>query len=165
MNNVYCLSCKTYVVLKDYTFTTFKDKRMAIKGKCPHCQRTILRLVSKKDGLLATDSFLNSLTRVLKRKKARNLVILDLRGLSFYLCDYFVICTAEATTHSQALVEKVLDFAKKGDVSLHHKEEDQEQRWILLDFGRVIVHIFQEDSRKFYDLEHLWSTARRINLE
>ena len=93
-------------------------------------------------------------------KKARDMVSLNLQGLTL-ICDYFLIMTAGNIRQAQALSDHLeLSMKNIGNAPLRI-EGYNDGRWILMDFGAVIVHIFQEEERSFYDLEHLWSDAEK----
>jgi len=94
-------------------------------------------------------------------KKAKDIVILDVGQISG-LCDYFVICSGESGRQVKAIYEETARQCKKNKIKIHHYENDQEHSWIFVDFFDVILHIFSEDARKFYDLEHLWREAKKI---
>ena len=96
---------------------------------------------------------------ILEDKKARNIEIIDISEVSI-LADYFIICSGTSTTHNRTLADE-LDF-KMGEAgyNLLHKEGYESARWILLDFGELVVHIFHEEDRSFYNLERLWSDGK-----
>jgi ribosome-associated protein len=95
----------------------------------------------------------------LQEIKGRNILRMDLRRLSGAITDFFVICTGTSDTHVQALAESAMKFAaQKGERPIS-KEGFQQGEWVLLDFGNVIVHVFQQDKREFYRLEKLWGDA------
>ena len=80
------------------------------------------------------------------------------------LADYFVICTATSSTHVKTLTDEVdRVLSEVGEPPLRH-EGYRGGGWILLDFGCVIVHIFQKEMREFYNLEHLWNDAEVVDL-
>lgn len=91
-------------------------------------------------------------------KKAYDIKILDLRELST-ICDYFVICSADADVQVKAIADHIMDELKKTDVRVWHKEGYASLRWVLLDYVDVVVHIFHRDIREFYGLEELWGDA------
>ena len=91
-------------------------------------------------------------------KKAENVVIMDMKAVS-NLTDYFVIASAASSRRVKAIAENIEEELKKSGVRNAHTEGKSEALWVLLDYGDVIVHVFQEDTRKFYDLERLWSDA------
>ena len=80
------------------------------------------------------------------------------------IADYFVICTAKSTTQIKSLTDEVeAKMEEKGERVLH-KEGYRAGGWVLLDYGCVVLHVFMEETRKFYDLERLWSDATEIDV-
>lgn len=96
-------------------------------------------------------------------KKAKDIKVLDIRGIS-PITDYFVICSGSSTIQVKAIADEVEDKLTEAGYSLYHKEGYNAGRWILLDFGNVIVHVFHQEDRDFYSLERLWADAEVINL-
>lgn len=95
-------------------------------------------------------------------KKADDIVILDVRGLST-ITDYFVICTVHSTPQIRAVRDEVdVMMRKQHGVKAKAKDGTFESTWIILDFSDVLVHILQDEQREFYALENLWSDAPRI---
>lgn len=91
-------------------------------------------------------------------KKAEDVKILDLRGITS-MTDFFVIVTADSERKAKAVAEHIVDGLKEDGERPMHIEGLDSLRWVLLDYVDVVVHIFQTDDRKFYDLESLWSDA------
>lgn len=96
--------------------------------------------------------------------KAEDMVILDVRGLATFT-DYCVIMSGKSTRHVQALAEAIEGAVRSKKVKASSAEGLTEGMWVLLDFDDVIVHIFYHEQRHFYDLEGLWSEAKRIAVE
>ena len=87
-------------------------------------------------------------------------MILDLREISS-VTDYFIICTGRSDVHVRAIVERIeAGLAERGERPLA-REGVAHGSWALLDYGDVVVHVFQPDARAFYDLERLWGQAPR----
>lgn len=96
-------------------------------------------------------------------KKAKDTLILELKGLTI-IADYFVICSGESTTQVKAVAEHVeSEFLKKSLKPLSI-EGLRYAHWVLLDYGDVIVHVFEDETRAYYELEKLWLDAPRISL-
>jgi ribosome-associated protein len=95
-------------------------------------------------------------------KKGMDIVLLDVEGL-FVLSDVFVIATGTSNTHVQSLSDFVVERMQE-ELGLKplRSEGRSEAEWVLLDFGDVIVHIFQAAAREFYGLERLWADAEKI---
>ncbi len=96
-------------------------------------------------------------------KQANDVLILDVSKIS-NICDYYVICSADSTTQVKAIYDEVLRKSKEKKIKVQHSEVDKTYNWILVDFSNVILHIFTESTRKFYNLEYLWRQAKKINL-
>ncbi|MBI4517074.1 MAG: ribosome silencing factor [Deltaproteobacteria bacterium] len=96
-------------------------------------------------------------------KKAYDLVLLEVGPLTS-LADYFLICTGRSDTQVQAIAQGIEENLKQLGVRLLAMEGYSRGQWALLDFGDVVVHIFYEPVREFYDLERLWAHAPRVTL-
>ena len=94
-------------------------------------------------------------------KKAKDVKILDIRSITT-VADYFVICSGTTATHVKAIADHVEEKLTALGYPLHHVEGYQNGRWILLDFGDVVVHVMQEQEREFYNLERLWGDAQEV---
>ncbi|MEW6571058.1 MAG: ribosome silencing factor [Nitrospirota bacterium] len=97
-------------------------------------------------------------------KKAKGVLILDLQGLTT-IADYFVICSGESTTQVKAITEKIEEKFDLEDVKPVGIEGLSYGHWVLMDYGDVIIHIFEDATRAFYELEKLWIDAKRVDLE
>lgn len=87
--------------------------------------------------------------------------MLDIRQISSF-ADYFVICSADSERQINAICDGIDEVLSKNDIRLYRREGDAESGWVILDFSRVIVHVFAQPQREYYDLEHLWSTATPV---
>lgn len=93
-------------------------------------------------------------------KKAKNVVLMDLREIPNTISDYFVICSGTSDTQLDAISRSVEENVIKGlKEKPWHQEGRTNREWILLDYSDVVVHIFKEDKREFYDIESLWGDA------
>lgn len=98
----------------------------------------------------------DKIVETLKNKKARDIDIIDITKIST-LADYFVICSGTSTTHIRTLADELEEkLSNDGHLCLR-KEGYNSARWILIDYGDVVVHIFHEEDRNFYNLERLWA--------
>jgi ribosome-associated protein len=97
-------------------------------------------------------------------KKALDLLILDVQQQSSFT-SFFIICSGTSDRHVQAIASHIELSGKEAGTYLLGKEGFREGRWILLDYGDIVIHIFHEPVRKFYDLERLWTAATRIPVE
>jgi ribosome-associated protein len=96
-------------------------------------------------------------------KKAYDLLVLDLKGLTS-ITDYFVICSASNTTQMGAISEGIGHALAGEGVRPSHIEGGADSTWLLMDYGDVVVHIFDEPARAHYSLERLWGDAPRAPL-
>ena len=92
-------------------------------------------------------------------KKAQDIIILDMQGLSS-VTDHYIICSANSTKQVMAIADNIEEKLAEQGIKLLHKEGYREARWILLDYGTCVVHVFIEEDRNFYDLERLWGDAQ-----
>lgn len=103
------------------------------------------------------------LAQALDSKKGLDIKVLETGHLTT-LADYFVLCSATSTTQIKALADACEKAMKDRGEPPHHVEGHRGGTWILLDFSAVVVHIFNEEAREFYDLERLWSDATPVDL-
>jgi ribosome-associated protein len=97
-------------------------------------------------------------------KKAENLVILELTGLTI-IADYFIICSGDSVTQVKAIAENVEhEFLERGIRPLGIEGLNY-SHWVLLDYGDIIVHVFEKETRAYYNLEKLWMDAKAIAVD
>ncbi len=100
----------------------------------------------------------------LEDKKAEDICIIDISEISV-LADYFIIAGGNNISQIQALSDAVDEKLGKAGFPLKQIEGYNNANWILLDFGDIIVHIFDRENRLFYDLERIWSDGRKVDLD
>lgn len=96
-------------------------------------------------------------------KRAQDIVILDLRNLTV-MADYFVIASAETTVQVRAIGQAIIDALAEKSINYNRREGWDDARWMLLDYGGTIIHIFRQEERAFYDLERLWGDAPHMTI-
>lgn len=94
-------------------------------------------------------------------KKAENVQVLKMPKIMADT-EYFVICSASTQVQIRAIVKSIVDALEEAGVKLLREEGRGDNSWVLLDYGNVVVHVFDEEDREYYDLEKLWSDAKRI---
>ncbi len=99
---------------------------------------------------------LSKIVETLENKKAKDIDVIDITKMSI-LAEYFVICSGTSTTHIKALSDELQNKLAEAGYEKVRKEGYNSARWILMDYGDVVVHIFHEEDREFYSLERLWS--------
>lgn len=97
-------------------------------------------------------------------KKAYSFNVIDISKISS-IADYFIICSVNNERQAEAVADEIVGKLSKIGIAAYHKEGYDTKRWILLDYGDVIVHVFHRDERKVYNLEQLWSDGKDINIE
>lgn len=95
-------------------------------------------------------------------KKAREVTILDLRPLTV-VTDYFVICSGTNPIQVKAIADHVREKLEVHGACMRHWEGYDNARWILMDYGAMVVHVFHEQERSFYNLERLWGDAEAVH--
>ena len=95
----------------------------------------------------------------LDEKKGEDIRIIDIAGISV-LADYFIIANGSSESQVQAMVDNVEEEMHKAGYSLKQREGYGSGNWVLLDFGDVIVHVFDKENRLFYDLERIWRDGK-----
>ncbi len=106
----------------------------------------------------------NTIVKAIDKKQGRDIQVLNLNELTT-LTDYFVIATGGSNRNVQAICDFVEEEMQKAGAKLWNKEGYDSAEWILLSYDDVIVHIFQEEPREFYKLEHIWKDAPLVDIE
>lgn len=107
---------------------------------------------------------MEKIVQLLDDKKAQNIKVMEIKDVSL-IADYFIICTGTSNTQIKAIADNLEDTLKKEDIIFLDKEGYDSAKWILMDYGNIVVHIFDKDSRNFYNLERLWSDAIYISTD
>ncbi|MEN9302883.1 MAG: ribosome silencing factor [Bacteroidota bacterium] len=107
----------------------------------------------------------NAIVEGMQENKAKDITVLDLREVSGAVCDFFVVCTGDSSTHVDGISNSVSRFTRKTlKEKPWHIEGKTNSEWVLLDYIDVVAHIFYKDARSFYDIEDLWSDAKRKDI-
>jgi ribosome-associated protein len=101
--------------------------------------------------------------KALDDKRAEDIVVLNMENISL-LADYFLICNGNSDRQAQAIAREVQDKALESGYNVKRMEGYDSARWILVDLGDIVVHIFHKDERAFYNLERLWGDAPQLDL-
>jgi ribosome-associated protein len=107
------------------------------------------------------DELISLIIKGMEDIKGENISLLDLRDIDNTVCDYFIICDGNSNTQVNAITNSVQKIVSK---AIHEKpyqiEGIENSEWILMDYVNVVVHIFQKQTRKYYDIENLWGDAK-----
>jgi len=97
-------------------------------------------------------------------KKAKEILVLDVRKLTS-ITDYFVICSGRSNIHVETIAESIVAKLKGKGIRPLHIEGEKQAQWVLIDYVGTIVHVFYEQTRKFYGLEKLWAEGERVRFQ
>lgn len=107
-----------------------------------------------------TEHLIDAIVEGIQRKKGIDIVKIDLTKINHTECKYFIICHGNSNTQVDAIAHSVEDTVEELlNEKTWHKDGYRNSIWILLDYADIMVHVFQKDSRQFYDLENLWADA------
>jgi len=122
-------------------------------------------MVNKKIELEHSEILSNCIVEGMQENKAKDIVVLDLRGLGSSVCDFFVICSGESSTQVDGITNAIQRYTRKTmKEKPWHIEGQRNSEWVLLDYIDVVAHVFYKDARNFYEIEELWSDAARTNV-
>lgn len=102
--------------------------------------------------------------KALDSKKSLDIKVIKIQDISA-IADYFVIATGTSSTHVKALADEVEAQLDEAGISVSHVEGYRSNSWILLDYVDVVVHVFSDEAREYYDLERLWQDGEIIDIE
>lgn len=103
----------------------------------------------------------DNIISALEDKKAKDVKTIDIQKLTT-IASYFIICSGTSVTHIKTLADEVEYRLKQKNVKPLRREGYNSARWILIDYGDIVVHIFHDEDREFYNLEHLWQDGKAI---
>ncbi|MFD2697364.1 ribosome silencing factor [Mesonia sediminis] len=113
-----------------------------------------------------TDLLLTHIIKGIEDVKGNDIVLMDLREIENTVCDYFVICSGNSNTQVNAIVNSIQKVVSKSlkDKPWHIEGTDNAE-WVLMDYVDIVVHVFQKQTREFYDIESLWGDAKTTAIE
>ncbi len=118
-------------------------------------------MAHENDSQLLCDTIVEGM----QENKAKDIVVLDLRDIETAVCDFFVICSGDSSTQVDGISNSVARHTRK---TISEKpwtiEGQNNSEWILMDYVSVVAHVFYHETRDFYDLEELWSDAKRTDI-
>lgn len=123
-------------------------------------------MAKRKKKADSSDLLSEIIIKGIQEKKGRNIVILNLKNIQYAVTDFFIVCNGMSGIQVQAIAESVEDEVRTAiGIKPWHKEGIQNAEWILLDYAEVVVHIFQEETRNFYQIEKLWADAETVYVD
>lgn len=108
---------------------------------------------------MQTNAVVQKIAQTLYDKKAKDIIALDVRNLTI-ICDYMVIATGRSATQVKALADEVDDQMAQMGLAPRRTEGAAEGRWVVMDYGDILVHIFHLEERAYYNLERLWEDGQ-----
>ncbi len=112
------------------------------------------------------DKTVEAILEGIKRIKGKEILLIDLNSIDHSECGYYIICHGTSTTQVDSIAHSVEDTVKEiTRENVWHRDGYKNSLWILLDYGDIMVHVFQEEARIFYNLEGLWADAKITKIE
>lgn len=106
------------------------------------------------------EQIIHKIVEGIQERKGKEIAVINLTSLKEAPCSYFVICEGDSSVHVNAVATSVKDFVKDSiQVKPFATDGFENNEWIALDYGHIIVHVFQRQFREYYDIEHLWADA------
>lgn len=110
--------------------------------------------------LTTNSKIYKTIIKAIREKKGENIISLDLRKIPEAVADFFIVCEASSNVQIKAISDFVEELVKKECGESPYKHEGfQALQWVLIDYVNIVVHVMQQDTRKFYKLEEMWSDA------
>jgi ribosome-associated protein len=116
----------------------------------------------KKQSLQTAKKTIRLIAQLALDKKAERLVVLDIRKLANF-CEYFIICSGTSDRQVKAIADGIQDALKGAGLWPGNMQGYREGKWVIIDTGDIVVHVFEKDNREFYGLEHLWQGGKEVN--
>lgn len=113
---------------------------------------------------MSEQQLLQTAVKAADDKRAENIMVLNMKGISL-VADYFMICHGNSDKQVQAIAREIKDMAEEKGFNIKRMEGFDEARWILIDLGDIVAHVFHRDERSYYNLERLWGDAPLENIE
>lgn len=110
-----------------------------------------------------SEALLKIVVEASEERKAENCVVLNMERLN-PIADYFVICHGNSERQVQGIARAIKDAAEEHDYDINRIEGFEQARWILIDLGHIICHVFHKEERSYYNLERLWGDASEISI-
>lgn len=113
-----------------------------------------------------TDKTIEAILEGIRRIKGKEITLIDLSTIHHTECDWFIICHGNSSTQTDSIARSVEETVEElTGIKTWHTDGYKNSIWILLDYGNIMVHVFQKSAREFYKLEELWSDASLTKIE
>ncbi len=128
-------------------------------------KKAVVKKTSKKKKVeLTSRQFAIEAAKIALHNNCTDVVVLDLTGKS-PATDYFIIATGTSDRQTRTVADDIAEYGKKNTFKVFGRAGYDQGKWVLLDFVNVVVHIFNEEFRQYYDLELLWGDAEKLKIE
>ena len=115
----------------------------------------------KKTKDTENEQIVKNIVEGIQERKGKEIVVVDMNRLNEAPCSYFVICEGDSNVHVNAVATSVKEYVQeKMQVKPYATDGFENAEWIAMDYGQIIVHVFQRQIRQYYDIEHLWADAQ-----
>ena len=104
-------------------------------------------------------TMVNDIVELMQDKKVQDIVILDVKELTS-LTDYFILCTSESTPQTKAVMNHIYKNMRKKGIRPNNLEDTKTLEWVAMDYFNVVIHIFNQETREYYQFERLWGDAK-----
>lgn len=113
-----------------------------------------------------TEKLSEAILEGIQNLKGKDITLIDLESIQHTECSYFIICHGTSSTHVDSIAKSVEGSVKESlETDVWHRDGYRNALWILLDYGDIMVHVFQKEAREFYNLEGLWADAKIKTIE
>lgn len=111
--------------------------------------------------MIGEKELLKTITDIILDKRGKEVTIIDLSSIHYAFCDYFIVCHGDSSTQVGAIADSIENKVKERyGINKGHIEGLQNAQWVLMDYGSIVIHIFQKEYRGYYKLEDLWGDAQ-----
>ena len=111
------------------------------------------------------DLLVQKIVEGLQEKKGKKIVVADMTEIDEAAFQYFIICEGNSSTHVNSIADAMIDYVRKeAETKPFAHDGFQNSQWIAIDYGNILVHVFQPECRDFYKLEQLWADAKLTNI-
>jgi ribosome-associated protein len=116
--------------------------------------------------MIENEQIVSKIVEGIQERKGKEIVVVNLTKLKEAPCSYFVICEGDSNVHVNAVATSIVDWVRDQiNVRPYATDGFENSEWIAMDYGQIIVHVFQRQIRAFYDIEHLWADANLKRIE
>ena len=116
--------------------------------------------MKKRTKDIENEQIVKNIVEGIQERKGKEIVVVDMNRLKEAPCSYFVICEGDSNVHVNAVALSVKEYVQeKMQVKPFAADGFENAEWIAMDYGQIIVHVFQRHTRQYYDIEHLWADA------